>query len=252
MISSIWIINPKNSYFKHRTLDRNGGILLDKQRLPYLAAILFAFLVIAPGIVAAEDNTYKNVSVCKAEKMIEKGDVFILDVRTPDEFNAAHIKGAVLIPIASLKNPPGEPVLPPEDLLANRTDELPDDCNAKILVYCKTGSRSVNASKILVNEGYTNVNNMEGGIKTWIDAGYPVVSSFVNELEYADGSTKTALNAKVNTILCYLKRGDDLKAIEEIDNFTVLVDEMEAEGRLNFEEANYLIHESTVHLKDLI
>lgn len=97
-----------------------------------------------------------------------------------------------------------------------------------------------------------NINNMEGGIKAWIDAGYPVVSSFVNELEYADDSTKNALNAEVKTILCYLKKGNDLKAIEKIDNFTVLVDEMEAEGRLNYDEANYLIHESTIHLKDLI
>lgn len=225
---------------------------MDKQYLPYFSAILFAFLLIAPGIAAAEDSKYINVSVYKAEKMIEKGDVFILDVRTPDEFNAAHIEGAVLIPIASLKNPSGEPVLPPEDLLANRTDELPDDCDAKILVYCKTGSRSVNASKILVNAGYTNVNNMEGGIKVWIDAGYPVVSSFVNELECVDNSTRTALNAKVNNILCHLKIGNDLKAIKKIGKFNDFVDKMEANCRLNSDEANYLIHEATIHLKDLI
>jgi rhodanese-related sulfurtransferase len=225
---------------------------LDKQYLPYLAAILFAFLIIAPGIAAAEDSTYTDVSVSEAKKMIEEGNVFILDVRTPDEFHAAHIEGSILIPIASLKNPPGEPVLPAEDLLANRLDELPDDCDAKILVYCKTGARSTNASKILVNAGYTNVYNMQSGIKPWIDAGYPVVSSFVDELECADKSTKTALNAKVNNILCHLEKGNDAKAIEKIDNFTVFVDEMEAEGRLDSDEADYLIHESTIHLKDLI
>lgn len=224
---------------------------MDKQYLPYFSAILFAFLLIAPGIAAAEDSKYTNVSVYEAEKMIEEGDVFILDVRTPDEFNAAHIEGAVLIPIASLKNPSGEPVLPPEDLLENRTDELPDDCDAKILVYCKTGSRSVNASKILVNAGYTNVNNMEGGIKVWIDAGYPVVSSFVNELD-VDNSTRTALNAKVNNILCHLKIGNDLKAIEKIGKFNDFVDKMEANCRLDSDEAYYLIHEATIHLKDLI
>lgn len=227
---------------------------MDKQYLPYLAAILFVFLVLAPGIAAAEDSTYTDVSVSDAKKMVEEGDVFILDVRTPDEFHAAHIEGAVLIPVASLKNPSGEPVLPPEDLLANRMDDplLPDNCDAKILVYCKTGSRSVNASKILVNAGYDNVYNMQTGVKVWIDGGYPVVSSFVDELECADKSTKTALNAKVNNILCHLEIGNDPKAIEKIGNFTAFVDEMEAEGRLNSGEAGYLIHESTVHLKDLI
>jgi rhodanese-related sulfurtransferase len=225
---------------------------LDKQYLPYLAAILFAFLIIAPGIAAAEDITYTDVSVSDAKKMIEEGNAFILDVRTPDEFHAAHIEGAALIPIASLKNPPGEPVLPSGDLLANQLDKLPADYDAKILVYCKTGSRSVNASKILVNAGYTNVYNMQSGIKAWIDAGYPVVSSFVDELERADESTKIALNAKVNNILCHLEKGNDAKAIEKIGNFTAFVDEMEAEGRMDSDEADYLIHESTIHLKDLI
>jgi rhodanese-related sulfurtransferase len=187
--------------------------------------------------------------------MTEEGNVFILDVRTPDEFHAAHIEGAVLIPVASLKNKPDqpflEPVLPPEDLLVNRLNELPTDHDAKILVYCKTGSRSVKASEILVNAGYTNVHNMQGGIKAWIDA-YPVVSSFVDELEYADDSTKTALNAKVNNILWHLEKGNDAKAIDKIDNFTAFVDEMEAENRLDSNEADYLIHESTIHLKDLV
>jgi len=182
--------------------------------------------------------------------MIEDDDVFILDVRTPDEFNAAHIKGALLIPISSLKPP--EPVLSPEDLLASRIAELPEDHDAKILVYCKTGGRSTSASKILVSNKYTSVYNMQDGIKVWIDEGYSVESSFVDKLECASKSTRTALNAKVNNILCHLEKGHDLKAIEKIGNFTELVDEMEAEGRLDQDEAEYLIHESAVHLKDLI
>lgn len=226
---------------------------MHKQYLPYLAAILFAFLIIAPGVAAAKDITYTNVSVNDTKKMIEGDSVFILDVRTPDEFHAAHIEGAVLIPVASLKNPPGEPVLPYEDLLANRTnDQLLPKCNAKILVYCKTGTRSVNASKILVNAGYKNVNNMEGGIKAWIDAGYPVESSFVDELDCVDKPVKTTLNAKVSNILCYLEKGNDAKAIEEIGTFNDFVNETKAEGRLDSAQADYLIHESTVHLKDLI
>lgn len=224
---------------------------MKKRYLSYFAAVLLAFLIIAPGIAAA-DQTYINVTVSEAKDMIEKGDVFILDVRTPDEFNAAHIEEAILIPIASLKNPPGEPELPDGELLKNRLAELPDDKNTKILIYCKTGARSLNASKLLVNNGYTNVYNMEAGIKVWIDEGYPVVITFVNELDCIGDSTRTALNSKLNNILYHLEKGNDCKAIEKIDKFICFVGEMEKECRLDSDEATYLIHEALMHFKDLI
>jgi rhodanese-related sulfurtransferase len=203
-------------------------------------------------MAAAEDSIYTTVCVSEAKNMIEEDDVFILDVRTPDEFNAAHIEGATLIPIQSLKNPPGEPLLPDDELLKNRLCELPDNKDAKILVYCKTGSRSVNASKILVNAGYTKVYNMEGGIKVWIDSGYSVLITFVDELDCIDDSTKRALSAKLNSVLNHMEKGDDCKAIEKIDKFICFVYQMENVCRLDSDEAAYLIHEASDHLKDLI
>jgi rhodanese-related sulfurtransferase len=228
---------------------------LNKQHLPYFAAILLAVLIIAPCIAAAADGTYTGVTASEAKQLIEKGDVFILDVRTPDEFNAGHIEGATMIPLASLKNPAGEPKLPAEDLLAYYIEKeigLPTDKGKNILVYCKTGSRSITASNMLVTADYTNVHNMNGGIESWIDAGYPIVITFVNNLDCIDHSTKTALNAKLNNVLKHLEKGDDLKAIEKIDNFVEFVGEMLTEDRLDSDEAAYLIHESSVHLEDLI
>lgn len=110
--------------------------------------------------------------------MVEKGDVFILDVRTPDEFNSSHIEGATLIP---LSNASGSN-LSLDRLLKVRIDEVP---KKKILVYCRTGRRSNTASTMLVNAGYSQVYNMEGGITAWTDAEYPVVSS---EDQETDGS----------------------------------------------------------------
>jgi len=225
---------------------------LNKQRMLFFAAILLAFLIIAPGIAAAEDNTFTTVCVSEAKNMIEEDDIFILDVRTPDEFNAGHIEEATLIPIASLKKPSGEPVLPDNELLINRLCELPDNRDAKILVYCKTGTRSLNACNLLVTEGYTNVYNMDGGIKVWIDEGCPVVITFVDELDCADDSTKTALNSKLSNVLKHLENGDDCKAIEKVDKFICFVCEMENECRLDSDEATYLIHGASIHLKDLI
>ncbi len=115
---------------------------------------------------------FKNVSVEEARKMIEEGDdVFVLDVRTPAEFNSSHVKGATLIPV---NNAFGSN-LSSNMLLETRINEVPQ--NKKILIYCRTGHRSTAASKILINAGYSQVYNMAGGISAWVNAGYPVTSN---------------------------------------------------------------------------
>lgn len=89
--------------------------------------------------------------------MIDRSEVFILDVRTQEEYDAGHIKGSTLIPL---------------QVLDKRLGEIPKD--RKILVYCRTGHRSTQASEILVNNGFAQVYNMKGGIVEWINAGYEV------------------------------------------------------------------------------
>jgi rhodanese-related sulfurtransferase len=90
--------------------------------------------------------------------MIDRGEVFILDVRTREEYNESHINGSTLIPVQELDT---------------RFKELPRD--KKILVYCRTGGRSATASEILVKNGFTRIYNMQGGITGWKNAGYEVV-----------------------------------------------------------------------------
>ncbi|MDD3921579.1 MAG: rhodanese-like domain-containing protein [Eubacteriales bacterium] len=75
----------------------------------------------------------------------------ILDVRTQEEFNTAHIPGAVLIP--------------DDELEARAEMELPDKAQ-QLLLYCRTGRRSAAAAKLLISMGYTNVKDF-GGITTW-------------------------------------------------------------------------------------
>lgn len=150
---------------------------MDKRNLNYIA--IFFVLLIAVLIFASQLNTrpsgpdslagFEDVTVEEAKKMIEE-DVFVLDVRTPGEFNSSHIEGATLIPVT---NSAGSN-LSPDQLLEARINEVPK--NRKILVYCRTGRRSAAASKILVAAGYTQVYNMQDGITAWTGAGYPVVS----------------------------------------------------------------------------
>ncbi|MGB9927773.1 MAG: rhodanese-like domain-containing protein [Methanosarcina sp.] len=120
---------------------------------------------------------YNNVNVKEASEMVKEDDIFILDVRTPSEFNSSHLKGATLIPLTNtiglnLKS---------DQLLETRIDEVPK--NKKVLVYCRTGRRSEAASKMLANAGYLEIYNMVGGINAWKDEGFPVVDSARKEIK---------------------------------------------------------------------
>jgi rhodanese-related sulfurtransferase len=159
---------------------------LNKRSLICLSALILVFLATfliftEQGKEKGKENSsgFENISVQEAKEMVEKGNVFILDVRTPDEFSSSHIKGATLIPVSNASGSN----LSSDRLLEARLDEIP---KKKILVYCKSGRRSVSASTMLVDAGYSEVYNMAGGINAWIDAGYPVVSS--EDIETDDGS----------------------------------------------------------------
>ncbi len=93
---------------------------------------------------------YKNINFEQAKHILDNESVILLDVRTEEEFVTGHIANAINIPV---------------DELEERVDELKDK-QAKILVYCKSGRRSVIASEILVNAGFANVYNM-GGVVDW-------------------------------------------------------------------------------------
>lgn len=82
---------------------------------------------------------------------MEKNEVIILDVRSEEEYNSGHIENSILIPI---------------DKLEEEAENILNDKNKKILVYCRSGNRSKKASNILLEKGYTNVYDF-GGIKDW-------------------------------------------------------------------------------------
>ena len=87
-----------------------------------------------------------------------EGGVTLLDVRNPDEYQAAHVPGAVLIPL-------------PE--LAARQDEIPS--GDPLYVICAVGGRSLRAAKALAAAGYPAV-SVAGGTNGWIERGGPTVT----------------------------------------------------------------------------
>jgi rhodanese-related sulfurtransferase len=152
---------------------------LKKQHVLYFVTII-ALLIIVPGIAGAApkpilvQGVYHNVTANQAEKILVNKGVFLLDVRTPAEYKYSHIAGAKLIP---LKNVPSfDPVpLLNRQLLPNRMNELPKNKNTIILVYCYSGHRSGPASQMIADAGYKNVYNLQNGLPTWVNAGYPIV-----------------------------------------------------------------------------
>ena len=99
-----------------------------------------------------EKNTYTQITMTEAVEMMNtETNYIILDVRTHEEYNEGHIPGAICIPNETIGS---------EDLSA-----LPDK-NQLILVYCRSGNRSKQASEKLVLLGYTNIVEF-GGIRDW-------------------------------------------------------------------------------------
>ena len=114
---------------------------------------LFLFLLVAGCAAPAESEaSYRQVSMDEAIAMMEEeNDYIILDVRTPEEFAEKHIPDAINIPNETI----GTEAIP----------ELPDK-EQLILVYCRSGNRSKQASEKLVRLGYTNIVEF-GGINDW-------------------------------------------------------------------------------------
>ena len=137
------------------------------KRLVEMVVVLMVLLTLVSCAPAADQNDretdhnaveektepaqYIRISAEEAKAMMDSKAVIILDVRTEEEFAERRIEGAILIPDYAIKE------------LAE--EKLPDK-EALILVYCRTGRRSENASRDLIDLGYTNVYDF-GGIVDW-------------------------------------------------------------------------------------
>jgi rhodanese-related sulfurtransferase len=115
----------------------------------------------AAFIAEASQAAWLQIAPAEAFDFIEQVEPFVLDVRRQDEFDAGHIEGAVLIPLAQLDG---------------RISELPANLDAPMLVYCAVGIRGNFGLTYLKMLGYTNVRNIRGGFGAWTAEGLPVVA----------------------------------------------------------------------------
>src|SRR4030067_843250 len=144
-----------------------------------VALLTFGFVLASLPVAFASPHT--DISVGTAWSMINSPlypNLVILDVRNQSEVNTVgYIPRSILIPLWQLQQ---------------RIGELSAYKNTEIIVYCRTGGRSNNASIILDANNFTKVYDMSGGIEGWIASGYPIMKG-VLQGSYRDW--KVVLNA---------------------------------------------------------
>lgn len=117
-----------------------------------MVGLLFWFAYSKGWILA----NFESIDAKQAIQLVENDDnVTLLDVRTIQEYKEGHLRDATLIPV---------------EALSQNLGMLSQDKNKKIIVYCRTGSRSVSASRILEKNGFTPL-NVRGGIIQLVGAG---------------------------------------------------------------------------------
>ena len=100
----------------------------------------------------AQAASYEQITQEEAKQIMDTTNGYILlDTRTREEYDQSHIPGALLIPHTEI---------------AQRAEEALPDKDQVILVYCRSGNRSKQASEVLAELGYTHVKEF-GGIHTW-------------------------------------------------------------------------------------
>jgi rhodanese-related sulfurtransferase len=129
-----------------------------------------SFFILRPALAQG----YVNVSVQQAKTMIDSNpSLVVLDVRNQSEYDAGHIRNAMLIPVWNL---------------TQNLDEL--NMSDSILVYCETGTRSAEASVILVGNNFSQIFNMNGGMDAWAQAGYPEYVKYASIQDAIDNAAK--------------------------------------------------------------
>ena len=106
------------------------------------------------------DATFETWSVDEVQEAFEKGEVVIIDVRTPQEYMFEHIEGAFLMPMAFFK-----------------PSALPGQTEKRIILHCGSGLRSERMARMAMESGLKKIAHMEGGFGAWKAAKKPYIGT---------------------------------------------------------------------------
>ncbi|MCU7550739.1 rhodanese-like domain-containing protein [Chitinophagaceae bacterium LB-8] len=102
--------------------------------------------------IADSSKKVNVISQKKFKRQMNKENVVILDVRTPEEYNSGNIPGSILINYK-------------DSTFAKQVNAL--DKNKHYLVYCKSGNRSNKATQYMLSNGFKRVDQLENGYAKW-------------------------------------------------------------------------------------
>ncbi len=125
---------------------------------PFMVFFLLALVLSACAGTQAAKARYTDINIEQLKSMLDDPQVFVVNVHIP-----------------YIGEIPGTDALVPFDKVAQQLDVFPADKTAPIVVYCRSGSMSAQASKTLAELGYTQVYNVAGGMNAWQAAGYQLV-----------------------------------------------------------------------------
>ena len=168
-----------------------------RKALSIIISVKLAILIVAFSAFAYVDTTPQA-----AKLRIDNGeDLFIMDVRQPNEYATGYVPNAVLIPLGEV---------------ANRLGEIPKD--KPIIVVCRSGARSAQASQILDDNGFENVFNVLGGTSAW--------QNMPSYLYIAPKDLRDQLG-DLNKFMVDVRMTDEYKARHITDAVSIPLDELE-------------------------
>jgi len=130
---------------------------VEEQTILFIALAMVTAMLIY-SYIGDKIAGFNSISADEAVRLFNQ-DAWVLDVRSESEYKTGFIGEAVNIPSTEIKSKIAS--------IMKHKDEA-------VLIYCQSGARSSSAAKILAKEGFTNVNNLKGGVMTWKSSSLPL------------------------------------------------------------------------------
>lgn len=126
-------------------------------------------LLLAMGVLAECADDYMSPPITPAEVKARLGTPRaprLVDLRTPVEFAAAHVPGAVNVPVKELEK---------------RLDEVRPAKEQDLVIYCLDGNRTREAEPVLYSHGIDNFYHLKGSLEGWLQKNYPIEKGGVKQ-----------------------------------------------------------------------